>query len=137
MDEPLFRSSTKKALDELATELNLREKIPHWDSMAGLSYTPGNPEDIQEYLTYYAQLKEDDKKFTLMEMILDSMAHQPNEREFMNYWRKVKPILIKDYVIHEFTIQYWKDMTVQNFERSDIMSPLIRDVISVLKSNGK
>ncbi|WP_373551509.1 hypothetical protein [Haliscomenobacter sp.] len=137
MDEPPFRFSTKKALDELATELNLREKIPHWDSMAGLSYTPGNPEDIQTYLVYYAQLKDDDKKFTLMEMILDSIAQQSNETEFMKYWRKVEPILIKDYVIHEFTIHHWKDMTTQNFERSDPMTPLIRDLISLLKSNGR
>lgn len=42
--------------------------------MAGLSYTPGNPEDVQEYLDHYAQLKDDDKKFTLMEMILDAIA---------------------------------------------------------------
>ena len=137
MDEPPFRFSTKKALDELAIELNLREKIPHWDSMAGLSYTPGNPEDIQEYLAYYAQLKDDDKKFTLMEMILDAIAQQSNARDFMKYWRKVKPILIKDYVIHEFTIHYWKDMTTQNFERSGIMTPLVRDLIGGLKSDGR
>lgn len=137
MNEPPFRFSTKKVLNELATELKLREKIPHWDSMAGLSSTPGNPEDIQAYLTYYAQLKDDDKKFTLMEMILDSMAHQPNERDFMKYWRKVKPILIEDYVIHEFTLHYWKDMRTQNFERSDIMTPLIREVISLVKAKGK
>lgn len=129
MDEPPFRCSTKKALDELATELNLREKIPHWDSMAGLSYTPGNPADIQAYLAYYAQLKDDDKKFTLMEMILDAMAQQTNERDFMKYWRKVKRILIKDYVIHEFTLHYWKDMTTGNFERSGRMTPLVRDLI--------
>jgi hypothetical protein len=55
--------------------------------MAVLSYTPGNPADIQEYLAYYAQLKDDDKKFTLMEMILDAMAQQSNERDFMKYWR--------------------------------------------------
>ena len=63
MAEPPFRFSTKKALDELAIELNLREKIPHWDSMAGLSYTPGNPADIQAYLVHYAQLRDDDKKW--------------------------------------------------------------------------
>ena len=137
MAEPPFRFSTKKALDELAIELNLREKIPHWDSMAGLSYTPGNPADIQAYLVHYAQLKDDDKKFTLMEMILDAIAQQSNERDFMKYWRKVEPILIKDYVIHEFTIHYWKDMTKGNFERSEMMTPLVRDLIRCLESDGR
>lgn len=133
MDQPPFRCSTKKALEELAIELNLREKIPHWDSMAGLSYTPGNPADVQEYLDHYAQLNDDDKKFTLMEMILDAIAQQSNERDFMNYWRKVKPILIEDYAIHEFTVHYWKDMTTQNFERSEMMTPLIRNLVSYLE----
>lgn len=54
MKEPPFRFSTKKALDELAYELNLRERIPEWDSMAGHSYTPGNSKDIIEYMKYYA-----------------------------------------------------------------------------------
>jgi len=136
MDEPPFRCSTKKALDELAIELNLSEKNPNWDSMAGLSYPPGNPEDIEEYLDYYVQLEDDDKKFTLMEMILDSLAEQPNEDEFMEHWQKVKPILTKDYLIHEFTIHYWKDMTKQNFERSDIMTPVIQDLIDQMNPNN-
>ncbi len=133
MYEPPFRCSTKKALDELEIELNLKEKNPNWESMAGKSYTPGNPNDIQEYLNYYVQLKDDDKKFTLMEMILDSLADQPNEADFLKYWQKAKPILIKDYLIHEFTIHYWKQMTGE-FERSNIMTPLIQNLISEINS---
>ena len=134
MNEPPFRCSIKKALDELEIELNLKEKNPYWESMAGYSYTPGNPNDIQEYLDYYEQLKDDDKKFTLMEMILDSLADQPNEIEFLNFWQKAKPILIKDYLIHEFTIHYWKQMTVE-FERSNIMTPLIQNLITKMNSD--
>lgn len=134
---PKFRYSTKKALDELAIELNLRERISHWDSMAGYSSTPGNPEDIQQYLDYYDLLKDDDKKFTLMEMILDAIAEQPNETAFMSYWAKLKPILIKDYLIHEYTVYYWKNMTEHNFERSDIMTPLIQDLIAHMNAESK
>ena len=130
MQEPPFRCSTKKALDELESELNLKEKNPYWESMAGHSYTPGNPDDIHEYLDYYEQLKDDDKKFTLMEMILDSLAEQPNETEFTRYWQKVESKLIKDYLIHEFTVYYWKDMEKDNFKRSDIMTSKIRKLIS-------
>lgn len=134
MNEPPFRCSTKKALDELEIELNLKEKNPYWESMAGKSYTPGNPNDIQEYLDYYIQLKDDDKKFTLVEMILDSLADQPNEADFLKYWQKTKPILMKDYLIHEFTIHYWKQMT-EEFERSKIMTPLIQSLISEMKGD--
>ena len=101
--------------------------------MVGKSYTPRNPNDIQEYLNYYVQLKDDDKKFTLKKMILDSLADQPNEADFLKYWQKAKPILIKDYLIHEFTIHYWKQMTGE-FERSNIMTPLIQNLISEINS---
>ena len=133
VSEPPFRFSTKKALDELANELELRKRIPCWDAMAGYSYTPGNPEDIQQYLDYYVQLKDDDKRFTLMEMILDAIAEQPNETEFLKFWQKVKPILIKNYLLHEFTVHYWKNMTVE-FSRSNIMTPLIRNLIILMNS---
>lgn len=136
MDEPPFRCSTKKALDELETELKLREKNPYWESMAGYSYTPGNPNDIQEYLDYYEQLKDDDKRFTLMEMILDSLAEQQTEDDFLKFWHKTKPILIRDYSIHEFTIHYWKQMT-EEFERSNIMTPRIKELISEMSPDKR
>ena len=135
MDESKYRFSTTKALNELEIELNLKENNPNWESMAGKSYTPGNPNDIQDYLDHYLQLKDDDKKFTLMEMILDSLADQPNEADFLKYWKKTKPILITDYLIHEFTIHYWKDMTTEGFLRSNIMTPLIRDLIKFMSRN--
>jgi len=134
--EPPFRFSTKKALDELATELKLRERIPSWDAMAGHSYTPGNPKDIQQYIDYYSLLEDDDKKFTLMEIILDAIAEQPDENQFFIYWDKVKPILLDDYLIHEYTIHYWKQMTME-FSRSNIMTPQILTLISEKRSKFK
>ncbi|WP_272149661.1 hypothetical protein [Tenacibaculum aiptasiae] len=136
MEEPPFRCSTKKALDELEIELNLIEKNPYWESMAGYSYTAGNPNDIQEHLDYYEQLKDVDKKFTLMEMILDSLSGQDTEYDFLKYWKKTKPILIKDYLTHEYTIHYWKQMTVE-FEGNNIMTPLIQELISEMNPDKK
>lgn len=104
--------------------------------MAGYSYTPGNPNDIQEYLDYYEQLKDDDKRFTLMEMILDSLAEQQTEDDFLKFWHKTKPILIRDYSIHEFTIHYWKQMT-EEFERSNIMTPRIKELISEMSPDKR
>jgi len=136
MDEIPFRCSTKKALNELENELNLKEKNPNWESMAGKSYTPGNPNDIQEYLDYYKKMKDDDKNFTLMEMIMDSLASQNNEDAFLKFWKITKPKLMEDYSIHEFAIHYWKQMTVE-FEMSNIMTPLIQELINEMKPIDK
>lgn len=132
--EPPFRFSTKTALDELAVELNLRDRIPFWDAVAGHSYTPSNKEDVQQYIDYYSFLKDDDKRFTLMEMILDALAHQPSKNVFTEYWDKVQPILIRDYSIHQYTIHYWKQMTDDEFKLSNIMTPIILNLISQMES---
>ena len=66
-------------------------------------------------------------------MILDALAHQSGENEFARYWDKIKPILIRDYSIHQYTIHYWKQMTVE-FERSSIMTPLIQKLISKMEA---
>jgi len=51
---------------------------------------------------------------------------------FFEILEKAKPllILIKDYLIHEFTVHYWKQMT-EEFERNKIM---IQDSISRMNS---
>ena len=109
--EPEFRCVTKKALDELAIELNLREKIPSWDAVAGYSYTPQNSKDVQEYLDYYYKLEDDDKKFVLIEMILDAIVEQTQKSDFYKYWDQVKLLLIQDYVIREYINYYWQHLS--------------------------
>ena len=127
--KPTFRFATKKALDELTIELNLTERIPEWEVVAGYSYTPANPEDIDQYLSHYSLIDDEDKKFALMEMILQANVDQTNESKFMHYWQKVKPILIRDYLIHEYTIHYWKEMTESNFENCKLLSPLLQELV--------
>ena len=127
--KPKFRCATKKALEELAAELNLRDSIPEWDSMAGYSYTPANPADIEQYIDYYSLIEEEDKKFVLMEMILGANVEQLDETNFIKYWKIVKPILIENYSIHEYTIHYWKDMTEQNFENCKFLSPQLQKLV--------
>lgn len=64
-----------------------------------------------------------------MEMILDSLADQSSEAEYLKYWEVTEPISLKDYLLHEFTVYYWKDMT-NEFERSSQMIPAIRKLIA-------
>ena len=131
--QPKFRFVTTKALDELEKELNLKERIPTWESVAGLSYTPANYKDIEQYISFYKTLKDEDLKFALMEMIIQAVVDQPNESLLINYWNKVRPILINDYTVHEWTIYYWKDMNEGNFENCKFLSPLIYELIDIMK----
>jgi len=115
--------NTSKAIDELETELNLKETVPHWGAMAKLSYTPSNYKHIELYVKHYKTLNNQDKMFVLMEMIIGAIVDQPTENKFLKQWTAVKELLIKDFYIHEFTINYWKDMTEVNFENCKLLSP--------------
>ena len=118
-----------RAIDELEIELNLKNTVPHWDSMARASYTPSNFKDIEIYLEHYNKLSDESKKFILIEIIMDAVAEQPNEIEFWKYWKKVKPILTREYSIHEYTVNYWKDMTAANFENCKFLSQELNKLI--------
>jgi len=126
--------NTSKAIDELEEELNLKETVPHWDAVAKLSYTPSNYKDIKLYLNYYITLNNQDKMFVLMEMIICAIVDQPTKNEFLKHWDNVKELLIKDFNIHEFTINYWKDMTEANFENCKLLSPKLKNLSLEMKS---
>lgn len=121
---PSFRYATKNAIEELAEELDL----PHHLGMQDWAYEVSNKYDIDKYISCYGLTTDEDKKFVLMEMILQAIVDQADEKQLMTYWLKVKPILIKDFAIHEFTINYWKNLTEVNFENCKILSPLLSQI---------
>ena len=64
-----------------------------------------------------------------MEMILDSLAGQHDEVEFLRFWDKAEAILVRDYSIHHYTVYYWKDMT-NEFSRSNVMTPRLQSLMT-------
>ena len=71
-------------------------------------------------------------------MILDAIVEQPEKSDFYKYWEKVKPLLIKNYLIHEYTIYYWKALTEENFENCKYLNPLLNDIVEQsVKTNSK
>jgi uncharacterized protein YktB (UPF0637 family) len=122
--EPTFRCGTRKAVDELAEELNLPNNL----AMQDWSYEVANPNDFYKYISHYYLTKDDDKKFVLIEMILQAIVDQSDEQQLLICWEKVKPILTDDFKIHEFTIHYWKDLTDDNFENYKTLGPLLKQL---------
>lgn len=121
---PIFRCGTRKAIEELATELNLPNDL----SMQDWSYEVSNPNDIDKYISHYFLTEDDDKKFVLMEMILQALVDQSYEQQILIYWDKIKPILTDNFNIHEFTVHYWKELTDNNFENCKTLTPLLRQL---------
>ncbi len=94
--EPTFRCGTRKAIDELAEELNL----PNEEWMQDWPIEVLIPADIEKYIEHYKKLADDDKKFVLMEGILDATEIQSSEELHIKYWNRVRKILEQDFAIH-------------------------------------
>jgi len=120
--EPTFRCGTRKAIDELAEELNL----PCDNSMQDWPIEVMVPSDIQIYIDHYDKLTDDDKKFVLMQGILDATEYQPTEELFFKYWNIVRQILDKDFAIHEYTVHYYACFDTESIDDCWRLAPGMR-----------
>lgn len=122
--EPVFRCATRKAIDELAQELNL----PHEDWMQDWPYEVVVHSDIVKYIEHYKTLIDEDKKFVLMEAIIQAIEDQATEELFIKYWNETKPILEEDFTIHEYTIHYWSCFDIEELEDCWLITPFMRKI---------
>jgi len=124
MKEPKFRFGTRQAIDSLALELSL----PNEKGMQDWSYEVAKYEDIQKYINHYESLNDEDKKFVLMEIIIQSTEEQLNNENFIKYLDKIKPLLMNDFDIHEYTIYYWSCFDKKNIDDCWRITPFIRQL---------
>jgi hypothetical protein len=122
--EPTHRYRTRKAIDELAVELNL----PNENWMQDWPIEVIETADIQIYIDHYEKLTEDDKKFILMEGILDAIEYQPSVELFLKYWNRVRRFLDKDFAIHEYTIYTYACLDTEAIEDCWKLTPTIREI---------
>lgn len=120
--KPEFRSGTHKAIEELAQELNL----PMGSYMQEWSYTSGEPEDIEKYISHYQVITDEDKKFVMMEIIVQAVDDQSEKEQRLKYWNVIEPLLRSDFKIHEHTIYYWACFDARNLYEEFEITPQMR-----------
>ena len=122
--KPKFRCGTQKAIDELSKELN----IPFDTSMQDWSYTEVDAADIEKYISHYSLTNDDDKKFVLMEFIIQATNDQATDELFLEYCEKIKLILKTDFKLHAFTIHYWACFENEKIEDCFKITTLMREI---------
>jgi len=127
--EQIFRCGTRKAIDKLARKLNLPNDL----TMQDWSYTAGNPCEIEKYISLYGLTTDEDEKFVLMELIIQATEDQETEELFAKYWNKIKPILEKDFKIHEYTIYYWSCFDNENINECWKITTFVRQIWNINK----
>lgn len=70
------------------------------------TYTISEPERIDDYLEAYSKLKNIEAKYSLMEMIIQSVNDQ-SDNDFEKYWNRLTPILDTDFELNKPIIYYW------------------------------
>jgi len=107
MKEPKFRFVTEKAKRELSIDFNFGYDINK--SCQDWEWTIGNKNQIEEYITHYINEIDDDKKFALMEIIIQAIEDQENEKDFDKYSNGIRKLLFNNFLLHEYSIYYWSD----------------------------
>ena len=127
--EPLPRYRTRKAIDELAVELNL----PNESWMQDWPYEVVVHSDIDRFFAHYKRLLDEDKKFLLMQAIIQAIEEQPTETLFIKLWDKAKTILEKEFTLHEYTIYYWACLDTEDIEDCWRITPVMRELWNEVK----
>ncbi|MCL9806304.1 hypothetical protein NAT51_12270 [Flavobacterium amniphilum] len=104
MKELDFRCSTIESIEQLSKELHL---IFDPDDLQDWEYRVGNPKEIERYISHYKTLDNDDKKFSLMEIIIQAATDQHTSAEVGKYWTIIEPILKQNSAVHDYSIFYW------------------------------
>ncbi|WP_109831819.1 hypothetical protein [Reichenbachiella versicolor] len=93
------------------------------------TYEIAEPERIDDYIqAYNKEIKNEDTKFSLMEMIIQALEDQGSIELIKLKWALVKPLLLKDFDLHQFTIFYWSCWDNENIEDSWVVTPLFREL---------
>lgn len=123
MIEPKFRCSTNEAILRIAKQLDLEYN----SGMQDWEWEVANPKHIEKYITHYKTLTDDNEKFTLMEIIIQALTDQDDEK-LEKYWKEVKEFLKANFEIHEYSIYYWSCFENDDLEDCWQITPHMRSL---------
>lgn len=125
MKQPKLRFVTRKAIEDLTINLNLQYTLSDYQDW---EFIVGKSEDIEEYINYYTTEVDEDNKFALMEIIIQTTEDQTTENDFLKYLKIVLKLLKENFRLHEYSIFYWSCFQNENIEDSWNVSPFMREL---------
>lgn len=122
MKEPKRRYVTGTAISFLAKKFNYRSE----DWMQDWEYIVADYKDVDRYFETYIAEANDDIRFALMEMIIETSNEGWNSGWMNDIWPKVKQILTDNFSLHEYTVYYWCCFSGNDAEEMFTISPYMR-----------
>lgn len=87
-----------------------------------------NPLDIEKYIQHFLSLDDEDKRFALMEIIIQATTDQEKTADFFKYWSCIKPILEANFLLHEWSIWYWSVFDNDDLADCWLVTPYMRAI---------
>jgi hypothetical protein len=122
--QPPYRFESIEAITALAHEL----KLPYTSGMQDWAYEVADSNLIDNYLKHYSKQTDDDKKFVLMQMIIQAVNDLEDTARMGRYWDQIKALLIKDWTVHEYTAYYWSCFEEDELSNCFALTPHMRQL---------
>jgi hypothetical protein len=124
--EHLWRFPTRAAIEALGVRFDL----PHDRSMSDWEWEVADPERIDEFIAAYQSGElDDDERFTLMEMILQSFDDLGDDVADDPRWNLVLSLLDANFRLHAHSIWYWARPESKHPEEQFAITPTVWGIL--------
>lgn len=126
MRKPEFRCATGASRAQLANRFDL----PIGPHMQDWEWQVADPNRIDEFLAAYKSGElDDDERFTLMEMLIQSFDDLEEELEMHPRWTELLDLLEENAELHAKTLWYWSTPAADEVEPEWSVSPYLWEVV--------
>ena len=109
--KPEFRCPTKAAINKLAS----RFELLNTSDMQDWEWEVATPKRIDEFLSAYKKEPLDnDEKFTLLEILLQSFEYSEEELNNSYRWQELLKLIESNFQLHAYSVWYWADFENDN-----------------------
>jgi hypothetical protein len=95
--------------------------------MQDWEYEVAKSSDIERYFEKYASVNDDDIRFLLMEMIIETSNEDIDFDWIANVWPRVQFLLKENFALHEYTVYYWCCFDNENIEDCFYITACMRE----------
>ncbi len=118
---------SQQAMQEVANDLDYEGAMQDWP------YEVATDTDIQLYLDLYDKQIDPEKKFVLMDIIIEANTTQISSQLLQLHWAETRRRLIENVSLHEYQIYQWCAFDELRLADAWDISPLMRELWAEIK----
>lgn len=110
----------------------MAKKLGHFysDDMQDWEWEIADANRFDEYVNLYiSDALSDDEKFSLMELILQSVEDSESDSILKARWLRIVSLLRRNMTLHESTIRYWAQSDAVRTDQKFRLSNLVRTLL--------